>query len=42
MLPEIISTLSDFTDSKDEDDSNDLEFDEDLEESISKVNFRKF
>jgi hypothetical protein len=42
ILSSIISTFEEFLDSTDEDDSNDLEFDEDLEESISKVNFRKF
>lgn len=42
ILSEIISTLSDFLESTDEEESNDLEFDESLEELISKATFRKF
>jgi hypothetical protein len=42
ILSEIISTLSDFLDSTDEEESNDLEFDESLVEMISKATFRKF
>jgi len=42
ILSSIISTLSDFLESTDENDSNDLAFDESLEEMISKATFRKF
>lgn len=42
MLSMIISTFDEFLDSTDEEDSNDLEFDESLEEMIGKATFRKF
>jgi endoglucanase Acf2 len=42
ILSGIISTFDEFLDNTDEGDSNDLEFDENLEEIISKATFRKF
>jgi len=42
MLSMILTTFSEFLESTDDDESNDLEFEESLEEMISKTNFRKF